>query len=46
MFFTDADHERLSLMSGFFLPLVSAFFFSAHEWMLLSGERKIILFNL
>jgi hypothetical protein len=24
---TDADHERLTLMSGFFLPLMSAIFF-------------------
>jgi hypothetical protein len=33
-------------MSGFFLPLMSAFNFSAHERMLISGEHKIILFNL
>jgi hypothetical protein len=38
-------------MSGLFMPLMSASthernFFSAHEQMIMSGERKIILFNL
>jgi hypothetical protein len=31
------------LMSGFKNPLMSAFFFAAHERMLISGERKIDL---